>query len=233
MRQEVCSKVRISHATSTPSLIFLCLGDADPSSPRSDLLHRHIDRHRQQAQKIHTANLQSPTHHTPISNSLSSPYANHRPVRPLSAENISRTNLIRDQQPAFIHTNHHYISNQHVQQLLPSPSHGGQDMSLQPCLSPMQPLVPGLPLPQEYPQLPQPIFGPDIHTPNTHNSVMNPPMVLPTSPNPATGVFDINPKWDHLFQGGGIFEMSSIFGVDSEFGNLTPPDLSVCRSPKL
>jgi hypothetical protein len=89
-------------------------------------------------------------------------------------------------------------------------------------------LVPGLPLPQEYPQLPQPIFTPELHTPTTNNAPMNPGMVLPNSPNPGAGVFEMSAKWDHLFQGGGIFEMSSIFGVDSEFGNLTPPDLSVC-----
>ena len=50
---------------------------------------------------------------------------------------------------------------------------------------------------------------------------------MPASPNTAAGVFEINAKWDHLFQGGGIFEMSSVFDLDSEFGNLTPPDLSV------
>lgn len=181
---------------------------------------------------MHAASLHSPTHHAQASKSLSSPYTNHRPARSLSAETIPRSAVIRDQQPAFIHTNHHYIANQHVQPLLPSPSHGPPGMSLQPCLSPMQPLVPGLPLPQEYPQLPQPIFAPDLHTPTSNHGPMNPNMMLPASPNPAAGVFDINAKWDHLFQGGGIFEMSSVFGVDSEFGNLTPPDLSVSRFPQ-
>jgi len=182
---------------------------------------------------MHAASLHSPTHHAPTSKSLSSPYTNHRPTRSLSAETIPRSTVIRDQQPAFIHTNHHYIANQHVQSLLPSPSHGAPGMSLQPCLSPMQPLVPGLPLPQEYPQLPQPIFAVDLHAPTSNHGPMNPNMMLPTSPNPAAGVFDINAKWDHLFQGGGIFEMSSVFGVDSEFGNLTPPDLSVSCSPQV
>jgi hypothetical protein len=93
----------------------------------------------------------------------------------------------------------------------------------------MQSMVPGMSLP-EYTPLTQPIYTTDMHHSSATNSPMNPSIVIPASPNTAAGVFDINAKWDHLFQGGGIFEMSSIFGVDSEFGNLTPPDLSVCTS---
>jgi hypothetical protein len=100
-------------------------------------------------------------------------------------------------------------------------------VSLQPCISPMQSMVPGISLPQDYSSLPQPLFTPDIHHSSANNSPMNPSIVIPASPNTSAGVFDINAKWDHLFQGGGIFEMSSVFGLDSEFGNLTPPELSV------
>jgi hypothetical protein len=55
---------------------------------------------------------------------------------------------------------------------------------------------------------------------------MNSSIVIPASPN-SSAVYDMNAKWDHLFQGGGIFEMSSIFGVEYEYGNLTPPPISV------
>ena len=192
----------------------------------SDLLHRHIDRHRHQQQKIHAAGLQSPLH-SPAAKSLSSPYAgNPRPMRSLSAESIPRS-AIRDHPPQpLMHTNH-YISNQHVQPLLPSPSNGPTGMSMQPCISPMQSMVPGMTLSQDYPSIPQQMFTHDVHHhSSTTNSPLNTGLVIPASPNNAA-VFDMNAKWDHLFLGGGIFEMSSIFGIDSEFGNLTPPDLSV------
>ena len=197
--------------------------DADRSLC-SDLLHRHIDRHRHQQQKIHAVSVQAPSHHS-SAKSLGSPYGNNpRPVRALSAETIPRS-AIRDH-PPLIHTNH-YLTSQHVQPILPSPSHGPTGMPLQPCISPMQSMVPGISLPQEYGSISQPLFTPDMHHSSAHNSPMNPSIVIPASPNTSAGVFDINAKWDHLFQGGGIFEMSSIFGIDSEFGNLTPPQLSV------
>ena len=185
-----------------------------------------FDRHRHQQQKIHAASVQSPTHHSP-SKSLGSPYGG-RPARSLSAETIPRS-VLRDQPPPLIHPSHPYLASQHMRPDIASPSHGPTGMSLQPCISPMQSMVPGMSLP-EYTPLTQPMYAPDMHHSNATNSPMNPSIVMPASPNTAAGVFDINAKWDHLFQGGGIFEMSSIFGVDSEFGNLTPPDLSVCSS---
>lgn len=101
-------------------------------------------------------------------------------------------------------------------------------MPLQPCISPMQSMVPGMALPHDY-ALSQPMFTQDIHHANAHNNPLNAGIVIPASPNNTT-VFDINAKWDHLFQGGGIFDTSSIFTVDSEYGNLTPPDLSVLEN---
>jgi hypothetical protein len=169
--------------------------------------------------------VQSPLQ-SPASKSLSSPYGgNPRPVRSLSAESIPRSSL-RDHPPQPLMHTSHYMSNQHVQPLLPSPSHGPTGMSMQPCISPMQAMVPGIALPQDYPSMQQPMFTHDIHHSRTTNSPMNQSIVMPASPNNAA-VFNMNAKWDHLFLGGGIFEMSSVFGVDSEFGNLTPPELSV------
>lgn len=197
--------------------------DAD-RFPCSDLLHRHIDRHRHQQQKLHAASAQSSVIHSPVAKTLSSPYAgNHRSLRSLSSDSIPRS-IIREQ-PSLIHTGH-YITSQHVQPVLPSPSHGPPTIPLQPCISPMQSIVPGINLPQEYPPLAQPIFPPEMHHSSAANSPLNPSIVIPASPNNAA-MFDLNAKWDHLFMGGGIFEMGSISGVESEFGNLTPPDLSV------
>jgi len=219
--EEVCSQVySLCSAISAPDFLLLITFPA-----RSDLLHRHIDRHRHQQQKIHAASVQSPLQ-SPAAKSLSSPYAgNPRPVRSLSAESIPRSAIRNHPPQPLMHTNH-YMSNQHVQPLLPSPSHGPTGMSLQPCISPMHSMVPGMTLSQEYPAMPQPIFANDMHHSSTTNSPMNPSIVMPASPNNAA-VFDMNTKWDHLFLGGGIFEMSSILGIDSEYGNLTPPDLSV------
>jgi hypothetical protein len=95
----------------------------------------------------------------------------------------------------------------------------------------MQSMVPGMALSHEY-GLPQPMFTSDVHHSSNHNSpAMNAQgIVIPASPN-SSAVFDPSAKWDHLFQGGGIFEMSSIFGVEYEYGNLTPPPISV-SSPK-
>lgn len=221
MRQEVCPQVNSPIYSFLPPDFLV----ADHFPACSDLLHRHIDRHRHQQQKIHAASVQSPLH-SPASKSLTSPYAgNPRPMRSLSAESIPRS-AIRDHLPQPLMTTNHYISNQHVQPLLPSPSHSTTGMSLQPCISPMHSMVPGMTLSQEYPAMPQPMFGNDLHHSSTTNSPMNPSIVIPSSPNNAA-VFDMNTKWDHLFLGGGIFEMSAFLGIDSEYGHLTPPDLSV------
>ena len=155
------------------------------------------------------------------------PYpGNARPFRSLSAESIPRS-AMRNPPPPLIHAAA-YMSPQHGQQLLPSPSHGPTALPLQPCVSPMQPIMPTVTLSPDYPPIATPLFAPDIHSAGPSTSPMNQNMVLAASPNNA--IFDVNAKWDHLFQGGGIFEMSSVFGIDSEFGNLTPPDLSVCIS---
>src|SRR5439155_16258043 len=106
------------------------------------------------------------------------------------------------------------LSNPHVQPLLPSPSHGPATLSLQPCLSPMQSMVPGISLP-EYASLPQPIFTPDMHHSSNTNSPMNHSIVMPASPNTA-GVFDMNTKWYHLFQGGWMLDVSSIYCLVDE-----------------
>lgn len=99
-------------------------------------------------------------------------------------------------------------------------------MTLQPCISPIQSMVPGMSLPQDYTALPQPMFSSDMHHSSAHNSPIPASIVVPASPNNAS-VYDMSSKWDHLFQGGGIFEMTSILGMEAEFGNLTPPDISV------
>jgi hypothetical protein len=112
---------------------------------------------------------------------------------------------------------------QHSQPILPAPTHVPNGMSLQSCISPMQPMIPSMPLHHDY-AIPQPMFTHGIHS-NSTNSPVSGGIVIPASPNGA--VFDVNAKWDHLFQGGGIFDMSSLFGFDAEFGHLTPPEFSV------
>jgi hypothetical protein len=190
----------------------------------SDLLHRHLDRHRHQQQKQHSASA-SQNHHSPVVKTLSSPYSNHhRPIRSLSSEDIPRS--FRDPSTNLVSANH-YIPSQHVHHpILPAPSHGPTGLPMQPCIAPMQSMVPGMALPHEY--LPHPMFSTDVHHASNQNSpAMNAQgIVIPASPN-SSAAFDPNAKWDHLFQGGGIFEMSSIFGVEYEYGNLTPPPISV------
>jgi hypothetical protein len=183
---------------------------------RSDLLHRHLDRHRQQAQKIHNQNgirgTPSPTR------SISSPYGgHHRTIRSLSADDIPRS-MVQDHSPGIMSQNH-YVPNQQVQPILPAPHHGPNGMGMQQCISPMS-MVSSMTL---HPDYPQPMYH-DIHQSHS-NSPVNGHMVVPPSPNP--NVLDPSTRWDHLFQGGGIFETSSIFGIDSEFSQLTPPDLSI------
>jgi len=96
----------------------------------------------------------------------------------------------------------------------------------------MQSMVPGMGLSHEY-GLPQPMFAPEVHHSSNQNSpAMNAQgIVIPASPN-SSAAFDPNAKWEnakweHLFQGGGMLEMSSIFGVEYEYGNLTPPPVSI------
>jgi hypothetical protein len=198
----------------------------------SDLLHRHVDRHRSQQQKIHTANAQPPPNNPPSAvRSQSSPYptSQHRPHRSLSADTVPRS-VLRDPPPNLMHTQ--YIASPVSHSLLPSPSHNSS--LLQQCLSPLHP---GMPVVQplgvhhDY-TLQQTMFTTDMHH-HSHNpnSPMNAPgLIVPASPNPSS-VFEMNAKWDHLFQGGGIFELSSFLGAESEYGNLTPPSVSVPSLP--
>jgi hypothetical protein len=113
----------------------------------------------------------------------------------------------------------------HVQTILPAPPQAMNGMSLQSC-SPMQSMVSNMGFHQGYP-IAQPGFAQDMQS-NSTNSSANGSIVIPASPTSA--LFDVNAKWDHLFQGGGIFDMSSLFGFDSEFGHLTPPEFSVVTS---
>jgi hypothetical protein len=125
----------------------------------------------------------------------------------------------------LIHPNH-YLASHAVHPILPAPTHGPTGIPLQQCLHPVPSNLPGMALSHEYGSFPQPMFASDMQHPGHTSSPLNAGIVIPASPN-SSGVFDINTKWDHLFQGGGIFEMSSIFGIESEFGNVTPPALSV------
>lgn len=201
----------------------------------SDLLHRHLDRHRHQAQKLHNSN---PNSNAPQTQQLprqvpakpmSSPYPNSRPARSMSTNDIPRA-FMREHTSAAPIVNHNpYMPGQqsHVQPILPAPPpHGPGGMHLQQCIAPMQSMVPGMPLAHEY-SLPQPMFPSDMH--QSHVNSLNAGIVMPSSPGNGP-VFDINAKWDHLFQGGGIFDMSSVFTIDSEYGNLTPPELSVLEN---
>ena len=186
---------------------------------RSDLLHRHLDRHRHQAQKINTTPLASPT------KSLPSPYGNathSRNIRSMSVDEIPR---LHPQEPSPTHIAPGHFVNQHVQPILPAPSNAANGMPLQQCVSPM-PMVQNMPIQHEY-TIPQTMFNHDMQSNSTNSPVngTNGSIVIPASPSTS---FDVNAKWDHLFQGGGIFEMSSLFGFDAEFGHLTPPEFTVC-----
>jgi hypothetical protein len=159
---------------------------------------------------------------------MSSPYPNTRPGRSLSADDIPR-NFVRDHTSAQMVT-HAYMTGQHVQPILPAPPpHGSGAMHLQQCMTPMQSMVPGMPLGHDY-SISQPMFSSDMHHhPSAHVNPLNAGIVMPSSPSNGAA-FEMNTKWDHLFQGGGIFDMSTVFTVDSEFGNLTPPELSVLEN---
>jgi hypothetical protein len=218
MREEVCPKV-CPRRWCFQWLTLAC----------SDLLHRHLDRHRHQQQKIHSSNATPPQRPATLKN-VSMPYMGHpRPIRSVSADEIPRT-LIRDQSAPMVSHGHYNLSNQHMHPILPVPSHGPSGMPLQGCITPIHSMVHSMPLPHEY-GVPQQMFPSDMHHNNHHGSPINAGIVIPASPG-GSAVFDMNAKWDHLFQGGGIFDMS-VFTMDSEFGNLSPPDPSVCRQKTL
>jgi hypothetical protein len=181
---------------------------------RSDLLHRHLERHRNQAKKGSTASLPSPT------KSLSSSYEGHnRNVRSLSIDGTPRSGL-PERSPILLSPTHFAPS--HVQTILPSTAQAPNGLQSQPCPLLMQSMVPNMSLHHEY-AVPQSMYPQDMPS-NSSNSPANGGIVIPASPNT---LLDVNAKWDHLFQGGGIFEMNSLVAFDADFGNLTPPDFSV------